>query len=150
MSQLYLGDEHQNTKVIMKTSDPQYEEFFTFGLEDSASAQLKVKCFHYDSVIPDHYICMSQLSLHDLPICEAPDGLQTYCDTLGATEVVMSKNGLEATSPRSSRMTMRLTMYLTKHTKPPKNIFAQVQSCTLKGKSMRVASEKLLRIQNHF
>lgn len=58
---LYLGDEYQNTKVVMKTTNPRFEEPFTFGLDDPASAQLKVKCFHYDTIVPDHYICMAQL-----------------------------------------------------------------------------------------
>ena len=76
-----------------QTSNPRYEEFFTFGLDDPASAQLKVKCFHYDTIVPDYYICMSQLSLHDLQICDASDdfNIVSNCGSLGATEVAMTK-----------------------------------------------------------
>jgi len=72
---LQLGDDEEKTKVVMNTNSPVFHEHFTFGLDDPASAQLKIRVNQYEAILEDTYLASAQLSLYSLPVRDASEGL---------------------------------------------------------------------------
>lgn len=76
---LRLGTQTAETRVLMKTNDPVWEEKFVFGVHSVDAQQLQLSVCDYDKFKQDDHIGSCQVGLSHLPCSEAAPG-QEYHD----------------------------------------------------------------------
>jgi hypothetical protein len=114
---LVLQDDSQATKVVINTNSPTYHEHFTFGLDDPSSAQLKIRAMQYEPILEDSYLCGAQLSLYSLPVRDASEGLVDQMRKSPPYLIPLRYD--PSKQAESDHATLRISMWLTKHTQPP-------------------------------
>ncbi|CAN0063054.1 unnamed protein product [Scytosiphon promiscuus] len=71
---LRLGTQTQETRVLMKTNNPAWEERFVFGVSSVESQQLQLSVCDYDKFKQDDHIGTCKIGLSHLPCSEAVGG----------------------------------------------------------------------------
>ncbi|CAN0466767.1 unnamed protein product, partial [Hapterophycus canaliculatus] len=71
---LRLGTQVRETRVVMKTNDPVWDERFVFGVSSVESQQLQLSVCDYDKFKQDDHIGTCNIGLSHLPCSEAVCG----------------------------------------------------------------------------
>lgn len=71
---LRLGTQMQETRVLMKTNNPVWDERFVFGVSSVESQQLQLSVCDYDKFKQDDHIGTCNIGLSHLPCSEAVCG----------------------------------------------------------------------------
>lgn len=103
---LRLGTQTQETRVIMKTNDPVWEQRFVFGVSSVESEQLHLSVCDYDKFKQDDHIGTCHVGLSHLPCSEAvvcggpnghPDG-DAAAGLIAASHMVTHGDGTSGSS----------------------------------------------------
>ena len=132
---LTVGGETLCSKVVIRNLDPNFNEYFTFGIDNPQASQLRLNVFDYDSLSSDELLSSALLPLHSLAVLDPTEGLVDQLQAATPLTVKLRRCLHTTVADAEEQGTATLSLWLTKHVAPPNHNSggSPFVNCTLKA-----------------